>query len=139
MSATRIASLGFLGFAFALAGWAWALPAGTGGLPGPGLFPLGIAVLMTALSVSLVVWPGPPPPESAATAEASKRLAGVVGLLFVYLLLWGTGLFALRTALFVLLMLRWTGQSWRASAGVAAALTGVVVLAFQLGLKVTLE
>jgi hypothetical protein len=139
LKATRIAALGFLGFSVTLATGTWALPAGAGGLPGPGLFPLGIAALMAALSASLIVWPGPPPPESAATADASKRLAGVVGLLFVYLLLWGTGLFAPRTAVFLFLMLRWTGQSWRASAGVAAALTAVVVVAFQLGLKVTLE
>jgi hypothetical protein len=137
LSAARIAALAFLAFAAALGAGAWALPEGLGRVPGPGFFPLAIALAMGALSASLLAWPGAPPAEPAAAAGAPQRILGVIGLLFVYLLSWGTGLFALRTALFLCLMLRWTGQSWRASAGVAAALTAIVVLAFQAGLKVS--
>ncbi|MEZ5364869.1 MAG: tripartite tricarboxylate transporter TctB family protein [Bryobacterales bacterium] len=107
-------------------------------MPGPAFFPLAIAFAMAGLSIALLVWPGhTPPPE--AVPDAAKRIAGVVGLLFLYLMLWGTGLFFLRTAVFLALMLRWTGESWKSAAGAAAGLTTVVVVAFQLGLKVTLE
>jgi hypothetical protein len=63
----------------------------------------------------------------------------VAGLLFAYLLLWGTGLFALRTAVFLALLLRMLGQSWRTSAVVGLTLTAAIVLAFQYGLRVSLE
>ena len=138
MNATRAAALTFLVFAAALGAAAMALPEGTGTLPGPAFFPLGIAAAMAVLSLALIVWQGPPV-ESAAVPEGTKLVAGVVGLIFVYLLLWGTGLFALRTAAFLFLLLRWTGQGWKASAGVAAGLAALVVLAFQVGLKVSLE
>jgi hypothetical protein len=93
---------------------------------------------MAVLGLTLLVR-GESSAESASSPETLKQAAGVVGLLFGYLLFWGTGLFALRTAIFLCLMLRWTGERWRPSVGVAAALTAVVVLAFQVGLKVALE
>jgi len=63
----------------------------------------------------------------------------VCALTAVYLAMWGTGLFALRTAVFLALFLRLVGQSWRAGVSVSAALTAVAVLAFQIGLRVNLE
>ena len=139
MSATRIAALAFLAFAAALGVASWALPEGVGAVPGPAFFPLAIAAAMAALAFALVLQPVPPAEAAAAGEGTSQLVAGAIGLLFVYLLLWGTGMFALRTVVFLALLLRWTGQSWRASAGVAAALTAVVVLAFQVGLRVSLE
>jgi hypothetical protein len=138
VNATRIAALAFLAFAMALGAGAWTLPEGAGALPGPAFFPLGIAAGMAALSVALMFWPGPAV-ESAAAPGGTRQAAGVVGLLLAYLLLWGTGLFAVRTAVFLCLMLRWTGQGWKASVGASAGLTALVVLAFQVGLKVSLE
>ncbi len=140
MSATRITALAFLAFSTTFAATSWTLPKGVGAVPGPAFFPLAIATVMAALSVALVFDRGSRPAgEPSTTPGTTRGFIGVIGLLFLYLLSWGTGLFALRTALFLCLMLRWTGQGWRSSAGVAAALTGVVVLAFQVGLRVSLE
>ena len=68
-----------------------------------------------------------------------RTVLGVVGLLFLYLLLWGTGLFPVRTAVFLLVLLRFLGQPWRSGLTVSLSLTAVIVLAFQIGLRVSLE
>lgn len=139
MSASRISASGFLAIAAALAAASWALPAGIGAVPGPAFFPLTIAAAMAGLSLALLRQAEHPAEAPPAPARATRLVASAIGLLFVYLLLWGTGLFPLRTVVFLSLLLRWTGQSWRASAGVAVTLTAVVVLAFQVGLRVSLE
>ena len=139
MTANRTTAVLFALFAMALA-WASAnLPSGVGAVPGPAFFPLTIAAAIALLAAALMVQASPAAEAPQAAPAASRRVAGVIGLLFLYLLLWGTGLFALRTVIFLCLLLRWTGQGWRASAGVAATLTAVVVLAFQVGLRVSLE
>jgi len=139
MSATRIAGATFLIFSAALAAASWTLPAGVGAVPGPAFFPLAIAGAMALLAFGVLFQKEDAPPPASPAPGAVKAVAGVIGLLFLYLLLWGTGLFALRTVVFLCLLLRWTGESWRASAGVSATLTAVVVLAFQVGLRVSLE
>jgi hypothetical protein len=110
-----------------------------GRLPGPGFFPRVIGGVMVLLSLALL-WRSRRggAPESEAPADL-RTVAGVVGLLFVYLLLWGTGLFPLRTAVFLLILLRFLGQSWRSGLTVSLSLTVVIVLAFQIGLRVSLE
>jgi hypothetical protein len=60
-------------------------------------------------------------------------------MLFLYLALWGTGLFPLRTAIFLALLLKFLGQEWRAAVSVSVALTVVATAAFQYGLNVSLE
>jgi hypothetical protein len=66
-------------------------------------------------------------------------VAGVAGLTFAYLLLWGTGIFAVRTFLFVTVLLRFLGQSWKTAAAVSAVLTAATTAAFQIGLQLSLE
>lgn len=139
MNLNRTTAAAFCLFAIALAAASGNLPSGVGAVPGPAFFPLVIAAAMAVLAAALMIQPERPSPAPPAQAGGAGRVAGVIGLLFFYLLLWGTGLFALRTAVFLCLLLRWTGQSWRASAGVAATLTAVVVVAFQIGLRVSLE
>ncbi|MEZ5393769.1 MAG: tripartite tricarboxylate transporter TctB family protein [Bryobacterales bacterium] len=137
MNLSRVAALGFLAFAVALGG-AWALPSSQGALPGPAFFPLAIAFAMAGLSIALLVWPATRLRRKLSRTRPSALRASSACCSF-YLMLWGTGLFFLRTAFFLALMLRWTGESWKSAAGAAAGLTTVVVVAFQLGLKVTLE
>jgi hypothetical protein len=73
-------------------------------------------------------------------ALANKgAVAGAIGLMFLYLLLWGTGWFAVRTAVFLTLLLRFLGQRWGTSVIVGVALTAAVVGAFQYGLRISLE
>ena len=65
--------------------------------------------------------------------------AGAAGMLLVYLALWGTGFFPLRTVLFLTLLLKFPGQRWRSAAGAALVLTTPATAAFQYGLNVSLE
>ena len=86
------------------------------------------------------------PSTADSTGEATQFLienraavVGAIGLTFVYLVLWGTGLFALRTGVFLALFLKFLGQNWKTSIAVAAVLTVTVTVAFQMGLRVSLE
>ena len=120
------------------------LPHGLGGLPGPGFFPLVIGVVVVLLGVSLVVQTvrrdaAAGEEEAHFLIENRGAIAGAIGLTFLYLALWGTGLFALRTGVFLSLFLKFLGQSWKASIAVAVVLTVTVTAAFQMGLRVSLE
>ena len=131
--------LGFLALGIALVASSYALPPGMGRLPGPGFFPRVIGGVMVLLSLALL-WRARREGDGQRTAAADLRtVAGVAGLLFLYLLLWGTGLFPVRTAVFLLVLLRFLGQSWRSGLTVSLSLTAVIVLAFQIGLRVSLE
>lgn len=129
----------FLALGVALIVSSYALPRGMSGLPGPGFFPRVIGAAMVLLSLALV-WRARRGGEAERAAPTDVRaVVGVVGLLFIYLLMWGTGLFPVRTAVFLLLLLRFLGQSWRSGLTVSLSLTAAIVLAFQVGLGVSLE
>jgi hypothetical protein len=129
----------FLALGVALVVSSYALPRGMSGLPGPGFFPRVIGAVMMLLSLALV-WQARRGGEADRSAPPDVRaVVGVVGLLFLYLLAWGTGLFPVRTAIFLLLLLRFLGQSWRSGLTVSLCLTAAIVLAFQVGLGVSLE
>ena len=121
------------------------LPDGLGGLPGPGFFPQVIGVVVLLLGGSLLfqaVRPSATDSSEEGThflIENRGAIAGAIGLTFLYLALWGTGLFALRTGVFLSLFLKFLGQSWKASIAVAVVLTVTVTAAFQMGLRVSLE
>src|SRR5690606_37499017 len=112
-----------------------ALPAGLGSVPGAGFFPFWIGVAMLALSIPLLFR------DSGITekAEGWRLAAAVAGLTLAYLVFWGGGFFALRTFVFLAVLLRLLGESWRTGSTVSATLTAVVVVAFQYGLRVSLE
>jgi len=129
----------FLLLGIYLIGSASGLPAGMGRLPGPGFFPQIIGAVTILLAVTLLI-------QAARRREGGdfelanpRGIAGAIGLVFVYLLLWGSGWFALRTAVFLALLLRFLGQRWSASVAVGLALTAAVVGAFQYGLRISLE
>jgi hypothetical protein len=129
----------FLVLGVALVVSSYALPAGMGRLPGPGFFPRVIGGVMTLLSLALL-WRARRGEETVTPVPTDLRtVAGVVGLLLLYLLLWGTGLFPVRTAVFLLVLLRFLGQPWRSGLTVSLSLTVAIVLAFQIGLRVSLE
>lgn len=115
------------------------LPSGTAGYPGAGFFPraLGITILMLSVFLALQSLHGRMITEF--RMNHSRVVAGVGALTLAYLLSWGAGLFALRTFVFVLLLLRFLDQSWKTSVIVSAVLTGSVTLAFQFGLNLSLD
>jgi putative tricarboxylic transport membrane protein len=138
VSKDRIVGASFLVLGIALVASSYALPPGLGRVPGPGFFPRVIGGVMLLLSASLL-WQARRPAPAPSTGGADTRtVLFVVGLLFLYLLAWGTGPFAVRTAVFLLLLLRGLGQPWRAALTLSLSLTAVVILAFQLGLRVPL-
>ena len=114
-------------------------PPGIGPLPGPGFFPTVIGAVTLVLAGALVL--------SAWRAERAelppvvnlRALAVTTVLLAAYLALWGVVPFAPRTFVFSLLFLRLLKTHWLPAVTVSAVLTGAVFLAFQLGLRVTLE
>lgn len=101
-------------------------PAGTGGVPGPGFFPFWIGVLLTALGTGLalgslhsdaVYW------EQGWTSEPMQRIGGVVATVIVYLILWNSVPFLVRTPLLLLVIYRIMGESWLRSAVLAGLIT----------------
>ena len=132
--------------AFALLGLylvasSFSLPPGVGRLPGPGFFPrvIGAVIILLAGALFAQTLRARTLPQGEWRIENGRAIAGAIGLVFVYLLLWGTGLFAVRTAVFLALFMRFMGQPWKQSALVSLALSAVVVAAFQYGLHVSLE
>jgi uncharacterized membrane protein len=101
---------------------------------GPGFFPRTLGVLMVLLAVAALR-----DRHRAASIENRRTIAATLALTVLYLLLWGTGGFALKTGLYLLLLLRLYGQPWRPAVTVSLVLTALVTLGFQFGLRLTLE
>ncbi len=114
-------------------------PTGVGALPGAGFFPRVIGSLIVLLALAMLYQSRAQSEAASFTLNNPRQIAGAVGMVFVYLALWGTGFFPLRTAIFLALLLRFLGQGWPAAGGVAVTLTAVVTAAFQYGLNVSLE
>jgi hypothetical protein len=129
----------FLALGVALIVSGLGFPSGVGGLPGAGFFPQATGGLMALLAVGLLVRRSNAGDDKSIAASNLKQVAGTAALLLAYLLLWGTGLFAARTAVFLLLTLRFLGQQWIPAVGYSAVLTAFVYLAFDMGLNVSLE
>ncbi len=129
----------FLAVGLGLVATGLAFPEGVGGLPGAGFFPKAIGGVMALLACGLLLRGREPPSDQDAEISNFRQVAGTAALLFAYLLLWGTGFFVPRTAVFLALMLRFLGQGWLSALGYSAALTAFVYLAFNMGLNVSLE
>ena len=129
----------FLALGLALLATGAAFPAGVGGLPGAGFFPQVIGAVTALLAGALVLNSRSGGAQSTAEFENARHVAGALGLLCVYLLLWGTGFFVIRTAVFLLLLLRFLGQRWISAAVCSTVLTVFAYLAFDTGLNVSLE
>ncbi len=114
-------------------------PAGVGGLPGAGFFPQAIGTMMAVLAAALTLRGLRSAPTTAAAGTDLRAVAVVGALLCGYLALWGSGFFLVRTAVFLVLVLRFLGQRWLPSLAYAAALVAFVHLAFEAGLNVSLE
>lgn len=129
----------FLALGMGLVASAYALPSGLGRLPGPGFFPRVIGGVMVLLSLGVLGQARRATKPLRQGAGDLRTVLLVLGLLALYLLGWGIGPFAVRTALFLLLLLRLLGQPWRTGVTLSLSLTAVVILAFRIGLRVPLE
>ena len=135
----KIAGGSFLVLGIALFASGLAFPSGVGGLPGAGFFPQLIGGLMALLACGLLVKRGETAGSESAGIANARQVAGTAALLFAYLLLWGTGFFVVRTAVFLAVTLRFLGQGWVPAGVYAAVLSVCVYLAFSMGLNVSLE
>ena len=129
----------FLAIGIALIVSGSAFPAGVGGLPGAGFFPQAIGAVMAMLACALVITRGKQGASDSIQMGNSRQVAGAAGLLFVYLLLWGQGLFILRTAAFLILTMLFLGQRWWPATVCSVALTAFAYLAFDAALNVSLD
>jgi len=130
-----ITGLVFLALGLYLTVSSFRLPPGLADLPGPGFFPRVIGVLMILLSLAALRDRRP----AGAPVENRWTIVVTIALTVLYLASWGTGGFALKTSLYLLLLLRLYGQTWRPAAIVAVVLTAAVTAGFQYGLRLTLE
>ncbi len=134
-----IAAAGFTALGAYLVVSGGGFPAGAGGLPGAGFFPQTIGALMVLLALGLLFKARERSGTTGFAFVNAAQTAASAGMLLIYLALWGTGFFPLRTALFLTLFLKFLGQRWRSAAGVSLVLTAVVTAVFQYGLNVSLE
>ena len=129
----------FLVLGLALVASGQGFPPGVGGLPGAGFFPQAIGGFMALLAIGVLARRDATGGGKFVAATNFRQVAGTAALLGAYLLLWGTGLFAARTAVFLVLTLRFLGQRWIPALGYSAILTAFAYLAFDAGLNVSLE
>lgn len=139
MRADVVAGGAFLAVGLLLVSTGLTFPEGVGGLPGAGFFPQVIGGVMALLACALLVQGYRTTATGTIMLSNLRQVGGTVALLLAYLLLWGTGFFAVRTIVFLAVMLRFLGQGWPSALGYAAALTAFVYAAFDLGLNVSLE
>ncbi len=117
----------------------WKLDPGTSKLPGPGFFPLLIALAMGGLGGWLVFRPAPAekslPPGDSQWIPFSLALLSLIGYAAI---LNGFG-YPLSTFGFLVVQLRWVEKrSWTISLVTAALAAGISLLVFRVLLKVPL-
>lgn len=128
-----------LGFCFSILGAfllsrGWTMPGGTGGVPGPGFFPVLVGAFLLLLGLGLAI-------RSVGTApdywtrgwwdSAMGRIFGIVGTCVVYLLLWQEIPFVVGTTALLLIIYLMLGLSWQRAVLLAAGFTVVLYGIFQ--------
>lgn len=117
----------------------WRLDPGTSKLPGPGFFPLLIAVTMGALGLWLLLRPGneekPAQPESSRWNSFALALVSIFGYAII---LQDLG-YLISTSALLVVQLRWVEkQNWRISLLTAGMASIVSLIIFRVLLKVPL-
>jgi hypothetical protein len=115
------------------------LPAGLGLMPGPGFFPQLVSVLMMILAASVAAPAVFGTSVSPVTIQNKVTVWSILLLVFAYIALWGTGGFAVRTAVFLVILLKVLGERWVSAIVVAVAISAGIVLGFSYGLRLSLE
>lgn len=132
----------FSGIALAVLGAAYRLPFTQNGIPGPGMWPLIIALVMLAAGISLTVKNIHCPKEIHAKnitvlSADCMRVYAVMGILTVYLILMCyIGFFVMTTVLLYLLITYFSKNQWYKALGTALVITTTVYSIFKYVLKV---
>ncbi len=128
-----------LGFSFALLGAylvarGWMMPPGTGGVPGPGFFPLLVGGLLFVLGLGLALRGrgGSPGYWSRGWWDpAMARIFGVVGVCMLYLIFWDEVHFLLATSVLLAAIYRILGVRWWRAVALALGFTVSLYGVFQ--------
>jgi putative tricarboxylic transport membrane protein len=114
----------------AFAAWEGArMPQGTAGLPGPGVMPVALGVMLALCSVALLTIAARAPLAGEPVAIGHRRITWAVLMLFAAGLLWERAGFLVTSSLFLFVLL-WTLSTlgwWRA---LLAAVLGAVAARF---------
>lgn len=119
-------------------------PAGRDGVPGPGMVPIIVSVLLAAASITLIIHSLRMAPEEnhplAMFSDDSKRVYLCMGVLIVYVVLLGFLGFLISTVLLLFLFIRWFAKKTYLFSGVyAVVLTALIYSVFRFLLKVPLD
>lgn len=105
------------------------MPQGTAGLPGPGVMPVALGVVLALCSVALMTMSARATAAGEPVAIGHRRITGAVLALFVAGLLWERAGFLVTSSLFLFVLL-WTLSTlgwWRS---LVAAVLGAVAARF---------
>jgi len=132
-----------LGLVFSLVGAAVAfvgvrLPIGMAGVPGPGVFPIGIGLVLAVLGLALIAAArdGDPYFDRGWRAPTSLRVVATVLLLVAHVATWSVLPFGWRTSLLLVALYRLFGEGWLRSVAFAGVVTGAMVIVFQVLFRV---
>lgn len=134
MRARVAAPLVLTGVAIATAWGARGLRLGSASSPGPGFFPFGIGLglVLVSLAILFVEWRAPRVPSS----WPLGRVAPTVGMLLLSAPALGLLGFVATSVLFLLVLLRRLGSSWRTALAVAVTTSLVSHLVFVVWLQI---
>lgn len=114
-------------------------PPGIERMPGPGFFPQLIGFTMMLLAALVAAQSFTQALAIPLEIENKAAVLSVLALTLAYVSLWGTGAFAIRTMIFLTLLLRLLGERWREAITVALVISAGIVLGFSYGLRLSLE
>ncbi len=117
----------------------WRFDPGTAKLPGPGFWPILIALAMSGIGIRLFLYPGGD--EKSIRFQSSRVKPFVIALLSIigYGMVRNEAGYLLSTAALLVIQLRWVEkQSWRTSCVTAVAASLISWVLFRMLLKVPL-
>jgi len=117
----------------------WRYGVGTGRLPGPGFWPLAIALSMAGLGAALIARPGPARSAPVERASRWERFAVGMGTLAFYVLALEPLGYLAATFVLLVVQFRWVaGRSWRGSFLTSAMAATISLIVFRAFLNVPL-
>lgn len=119
-------------------------PKGQDGIPGPGFFPILIAVLMVAASISLMISSLKMSPEQdetlVLTSKDNKRAYFAMGCMVAYVIIMPFVGFCVTTFLFLFGMIKWlSGYKYVKSCLISAIVIILIYVVFGMVLHVSLD
>ena len=118
-------------------------PEGQNGIPGPGFFPILVAVVMLLASISLVISSLRMKPDEdrplVLSSPDNKRAYKAMGIMLAYLIIMPVVGFCVTTFLLLLIQIRWLSPyRFRTCCGISLLVVALIYVVFRLVLNVLL-